>query len=194
MIDRMSGSLRIIGGRWRSRRISFAMEDAVRPSPDRVRETLFNWLATDIVDAKCLELFAGSGVLSIEALSRGAKDVVIVDASNQVLSKIESNLRTLDAEVDRWHCVKSDAMTWLATQNDQAWDIIFLDPPFSSHYLNECLALITEKQLLAANGFVYFESAEPLELESLDESVKPHWLLHRQKKSGAVHYGLIFQP
>ncbi len=86
----MSGSLRIIGGRWRSRKIKFAIEDAVRPSPDRVRETLFNWLSLDIAGASCLELFAGSGALSIEALSRGAQDVVIVDSSAQVLRQIKS--------------------------------------------------------------------------------------------------------
>jgi len=189
----MTGSLRIIGGRWRSRKIKFAIEDAVRPSPDRVRETLFNWLSLDIAGASCLELFAGSGVLSIEALSRGARDVVIVDSSDQVLRQIKFNLNTLQADAEKWSCVKSDAIDWLSVQT-RAWDIIFLDPPFSSDYLTTCLQIIGAKQLLKPNGIIYFESASPLTLSGFDEGSEHHWQLHRQKKSGAVHYGLIYQP
>jgi 16S rRNA (guanine966-N2)-methyltransferase len=190
----MSGSLRIIGGRWRSRKIKFAIEDAVRPSPDRVRETLFNWLSLDIAGASCLELFAGSGALSIEALSRGAQDVVIVDSSAQVLRQIKSNLDTLEADSKLWHCVRSDAIAWLAAQTGQAWDIIFLDPPFSSDYLSKCLQIIDEQKLLKSKGFIYFESANPLTKGDLGEGSEQHWLVYRQKKSGAVHYGLICQP
>ena len=119
--------LRIIGGQWRGRKLAFTPEDGLRPTADRVRETLFNWLAADIHGARCLDLFAGSGALGLEALSRGAAHCDFVDHSSRACRQIETHLALLEA-ADRGHCHPVGAEPFLRGAQ-QAYDIVFLDPP-----------------------------------------------------------------
>lgn len=177
--------LRIIGGEWRSRQIQFPDLEEIRPTPDRVRETLFNWLRADIHGARCLEPFAGSGVLSLEALSRGAQHCTILDCQPQAQSALMSNLRTLGAAPDRYHGELADARRWLKTYNGPPFDLVFLDPPFVDDDLLELLTQLVKPILLAEGGQVYVESGRQL------EHVPKGTRIERQKRAGAVHYALI---
>ncbi len=181
-----TGTLRIIGGKWRRRKITFAPDPAIRPSPDRVRETLFNWLQASITDARCLDLYAGSGILSIEALSRGAQDVILVDQSLAAIRQIEANLMNLDAETSTFHCVQSRAAEWLDHQKDTGWDLIFLDPPFESKELELTLPLIAMRSLLRPGGLVYIESAELIS----QSEIPPSWSVYKSSHAAGVHYCL----
>lgn len=181
--------LRVIAGQWRSRVIDFPEVEAIRPTPDRVRETLFNWLRYDISAARCLELYAGSGVLSIEALSRGAAHITVIDQANQATTSIRNNLKMLGADSDKFELVTADAIPWLQKNADKSWDLIFLDPPFANDDLFQLLSLINDAQCLTPDGYVYFESGRVIESAQLPAG----WALHKSKKSGAVFYALCHQ-
>jgi 16S rRNA (guanine966-N2)-methyltransferase len=176
-------TLRIIGGNWRGRKITFPEHDGIRPTGDRVRETLFNWLMHDIRGADCLDLFAGSGVLSIEALSRGANHVTLIESNEAASSGISQNLALLDADPNRFDNIKSNAMNWLG-QCDTGFDLIFIDPPFASNVLPAVLEHLAVRQI--ARKFVYLET--PVALETSD--LPNQWNLYRQKYTGSVHYSL----
>ena len=176
-------TLRIIGGNWRGRKITFPEHDDIRPTGDRVRETLFNWLMHDIRGADCLDLFAGSGVLSIEALSRGANHITLIESNEAASSGISQNLALLDADPNRFDNIKSNAMTWLG-QCDTGFDLIFIDPPFASNVLPAVLEHLAVRQI--ARKFVYLET--PVALETRD--LPNQWNLYRQKYTGSVHYSL----
>jgi len=177
--------LRIIGGDWRSRKISFAHNPAIRPSPDRIRETLFNWLQYSIPGARCLELYAGSGILSLEALSRHASHITIVDRAADVIAAIKTNLTLLKAEPGQYECIQASALTWLSSQ-ENTWDLIFLDPPFKSQELESLLPIIATNKLLKPDGYVYLETPKAIEQQDLPEG----WHIHRNKKAASVHYCL----
>ncbi len=152
---RKRNSLRIVGGVWRSRRIQFADTPQIRPTPDRVRETLFNWLAERINGAHCLDLFAGSGALGFEAASRGAAHVVQVDSSASVVSMLAEQKRSLEAwQVD---IVQQDAQDYLS-QAAHPFDIVFLDPPFRADLLQQVLPVLLARRLVCPSGLVYIES------------------------------------
>ena len=176
-------TLRIIGGNWRGRKITFPALDEIRPTGDRLRETLFNWLMPDIQGASCLDLFAGSGVLGFEALSRGAASVTLVEQNPAIARSIADNLGKLEADRSRWTVTVSDARQWLAQQTGQ-YDLAFIDPPFAGQDIPALLGRIAEKRLV--RRYVYVETGSRLNPSLLPEG----WLLHRQKKSGAVHYAL----
>jgi len=151
--NRQTNTLRIIGGEWRSRKLQFEDAPNLRPTPDRVRETLFNWLQGSIHGAQCLDLFAGSGALGLEALSRGAKEVIFVEKMAHVATQIEANLTILNADSP---VINSDATSFLEN-TEQTFNIIFLDPPFRKNLLPTTLKLIIGKKLLAENGLIYLE-------------------------------------
>lgn len=180
--------LRIIGGDWRSRVVVFADAPDLRPTPDRVRETLFNWLQPTLIGAKCLDLFAGSGVLGFEALSRGAGSVTALELDAQAVAAIRENIRTL--QTDKLRLEPRNALEWLRhNPQQQRFDVVFLDPPFADDLHEECCRLLTEQQWLAPGALVYLESGA-----SLDDVTLPQgWTLIRHKRAGAVHYGLA-QP
>lgn len=180
--------LRIIGGRWRGRWVSFHALPGVRPTPDRVRETLFNWLQPVLPGSHCLDLFCGSGALTIEALSRGAARVVALDTSSAVLREVERNLSRLGA--DAVQLVQADAREWLRTRPGGPWNIVFLDPPFGQGLLAPCLSLLAAPGVLVATARVYVESAATEELPQLPEG----WTLHREKTAGQVSYRLLLAP
>ncbi len=148
-----NNTLRIIGGKWRSRKLSFISAPNLRPTPDRVRETLFNWLQRSIAHARCLDLFAGSGALGLEALSRGASEVVFIEKHRPAARQLEQNLSLLKASNS---VINQDAKTYLLKES-QAFDIIFLDPPFRQGLLPIMLELIVEKKLLNHNALIYLE-------------------------------------
>lgn len=177
--------LRIIGGRWRSRRLSFPDVEGLRPTPDRVRETLFNWLAPVIEGARCLDLFAGSGALGLEALSRGAVEVVMLDRDPQVIARLKENVATLSAPGAT--IVAADALPWLQSPHQKStFDIVFLDPPFGQDLLEPCCKLLEERGWLTPSAYIYLESESVLGLPSLPD----HWRLKRSQKAGQVGYHL----
>jgi 16S rRNA (guanine966-N2)-methyltransferase len=179
--------LRLIGGEWRSRQVQFPNLAAVRPTPDRVRETLFNWLRTHIHGARCLEPFAGSGALSLESLSRGASFCYALDLLPETLTALNVNLKTLGAAEARYRCERADARSWLRDYTGEPFDLIFLDPPFADKDTKELLALAMTPALLAKEGLVYVETDAALEIVQLPERSA----ITRQKKAGTVHYALV---
>jgi 16S rRNA (guanine966-N2)-methyltransferase len=172
-------SVRIIGGAWRSRLIRFADAPGLRPSPDRVRETLFNWLGQDLTGLSCLDLFAGSGVLGFEAASRGASKVVMVEHSRPVAQLLRDCAAQLGAGNVR--VVAGDALEFLGA-GQEAFDVAFLDPPFGSGLLSRALDALPPA--LAPQARVYVESGKAFSEEA-------GWQVLRQGKAGAVHYHLI---
>lgn len=181
--------LRIIGGDWRSRVVTFADAQDLRPTPDRVRETLFNWLQPRIVGAHCLDLFAGSGVLGFEALSRGAASVTALELDPHASAAIRANVKTL--HTDKLRLEQRNALDWLRNDAQQRrFDVVFLDPPFAENLYEDCCRLLVERQWLAPRALVYLESGASLEDIQLPEP----WQLIRHKRAGAVYYGLCEVP
>jgi 16S rRNA (guanine966-N2)-methyltransferase len=176
--------LRIIGGQWRGRKLAFTPEPGLRPTTDRVRETLFNWLAPDIQGARCLDLFAGSGALGLEALSRGAARCDFIDSSAASLRQIGLHLDALQAG-NSGFCHPGSALEFLATTADQ-WDIAFVDPPFGADLVTSSCAQLDRPGLLAPPAMVYVETGKR-EQPEFPES----WQLHREKRAGDVCYRLF---
>ncbi len=177
--------LRIIGGDWRGRKLDFPDAQGLRPTPDRVRETLFNWLMPVIRGARCLDLFAGSGALGLEALSRGAAEVVLVDSQPQVIAALQKNLDLLQAGT-RAQLQQRDARQYLAHCND-GFDVIFLDPPYHQGLLQPCIDSLYEQNALSRQGYLYFESNRNEALPHLPAA----WTIQRQKTAGQVGYYLV---
>jgi 16S rRNA (guanine966-N2)-methyltransferase len=175
--------LRIIGGRWRSVPITFPAIEAVRPSPDRVRETLFNWLQPVIVGSRCLDLFAGSGALGFEALSRGAASVDFVDSEPAIGRHLAATLDKLRATGGAVHV--SDALRFL-DRTPQPFDIVFLDPPYASDLLaTVCSRLVAG--WLVPDAYIYLECPADRGLPG----VPANWSVHRTKQAGQVGYHLL---
>jgi len=174
--------LRVIGGRLRGRKLSFPDVDGLRPTPDRVRETLFNWLAPQLAGARCLDLFAGSGALGFEALSRGAGQVTFVERNADAVRQIRQNLELLGATGGRIE--HADALIWTGTVPAQPFHIVFLDPPFAGGLVADALARLSAAGWLTADARVYVESEAPLELPS-------GWSILRDKTAGQVRYRLL---
>lgn len=178
-------SLRIIAGQWRGRRLSFPDVEGLRPTGDRLRETLFNWLAGRIRGARCLDLFAGSGALGLEAASRGAAHVSLVDSSAAVCRTLEAHRHTLGAE-QVIEVIRADAAAWLTTGHALPFDVVFLDPPFASPLLQPALAALQRPGCLAADARVYVEAPREAAVE-----VPPGWEELRSIETGNVHCRLL---
>lgn len=178
------GQLRIIGGEWRSRKVSFIETEGLRPTPDRVRETLFNWLAPYIEGARILDVYTGSGALSLEALSRGATSAMMVDINPVVIKQLRSQLDMLGCKTAQ--LVNQSGLSLLQNRASQPFDVIFLDPPFHKGMLQETCQLLASNGWLADQAWVYAES----ELAPSQVIVPHAWRLHREKKAGQVFYSL----
>lgn len=178
----MRNRFRIIGGEWRGRRLGFSPGTQIRPTPDRVRETLFNWLQTRVIGKRCLDLFAGSGALGLEALSRGAADVTFVERDAASADMIRAHLDLLGANA-RVEC--ADAFDFLRTNAD-TFDVVFLDPPFDQALLRPALLALADLGTLSPDAHVYVEAAGG----ALADSLPPAWTLARESKAGHVAYGL----
>lgn len=171
--------IRIGGGELRSRVITFPDAEGLRPTPDRVRETLFNWLGQTLYGKRCLDLFAGSGALGIEAASRGAEHVVMVENSPLVFRALRDNIRKL--ECANISLRQQDGLEFVR-RDTQRYDVIFLDPPFNSDYLPRLLDMLQKN--LTENGSVYVESGAAVE-------VPLPWQVIKSGKAGQVWYQLI---
>lgn len=173
-------SVQVIGGRWRGRRIRFPDGEGLRPTPSRLRETLFNWLAPALHDALVLDLFAGSGVLAIEALSRGAREAVLVDSSPAACAQLDRELAALgNAQAV---VVRADALDFLARRSGAPFDLVFLDPPYHRGLLAPAMQALEARGLLAPRAMIYVES----ETAPGYDSVPANWRLHRRQESGQV--------
>jgi 16S rRNA (guanine966-N2)-methyltransferase len=180
----LPGRLRIIGGRWRGRRLSFPAIDGLRPTPDRVRETLFNWLAPGISGARCLDLFACSGALGIEALSRGAGEVVFVEHHPLAARGLRENLMLLGVEYATVE--ETDALAWLRG-SASAFDVILLDPPFGRGLLTPVCQALEQGHWLAPGAVIYLEA----ERERRALPLPANWQVLRAKTAGQVAYSLM---
>lgn len=178
------GQLRIIAGQWRSRQFSFPMAAGLRPTPNRVRETLFNWLAPYVEGARVLDAFTGSGALFLEALSRGAGSALALDLSHTAISRLREHLQTL--RCDNGQLLNTDALRYLQQQATTPFDLVFLDPPFGQDLLLPAGTLLEDQGWLAADAWIYTESEHPPSSLGLPGN----WRLHREQKAGQVHYAL----
>ena len=176
--------IRIIGGTWRGRRFRFADVPDIRPTPDRVRETLFNWLGSRVIGARCLDLFAGSGALGFEALSRGAASAVFVEQSAVAARALTELRATLDAQGA--HVEREDAFRFLR-RAPTPFDIVFLDPPFAAGLLSKSAELLEAHGWLAPEALIYVESAAREPLPPLPAS----WQSLKAKQAGEVGYHLF---
>lgn len=179
-----NGQLRIIGGEWRSRQFYFPMAHGLRPTPNRVRETLFNWLAPYVPGAQVLDCFTGSGALFLEALSRGASRALALDSNSSAIAALRQTLTTLKCE--NGQLLQTNTLQYLENQAATPYDLIFLDPPFGQDLLRPACELLEEKGWLAADAWIYTESeAAPSAL-----GLPGNWRLHREQKAGQVYYSL----
>ena len=193
MNKKTAGKLRIIGGRWRSRQLPIVDLPGLRPTTDRVRETLFNWLQADLPNAQCLDMFAGSGALGFEAASRGAIKVLMLELQAEAYKKLCDNTRSLMA--DNIQCLQQDAIAWLTdagqkvadNQSDMAgFDVVFIDPPYESELLAQSCALLEQHGLLADGAKIYLEYPAQKSLPKLPVN----WQIIRGKQAGQIGYYL----
>jgi len=180
-------SLRIIGGIWRGSKVSFAELAQVRPSPSRVRETLFNWLQGGITGKSCLDLFSGSGILSFEALSRGAGQVVLVDQDPTVCNQQRNSFKQLKVTDDLFSIYCSTAEQYLGQRASQAFDLIFMDPPFRDGNYQQLTQTIIDNQWLKRGGLIYIESGISLGQNKRFSELT----ILKQKQAGKVHFALL---
>lgn len=182
-----TGQLRIVGGRWRSRKLHFPDIKGLRPTGDRLRETLFNWLAGDIPGSRCLDTFAGSGALGFEALSRGADAATFLESDPRACSQLQQTRRTLEAQAA--DIVEGDAMAWLArgrAPGQAAFNIAFIDPPFGADLAERACRLLDSGHWLAPGARIYVETGPD---EAL--TAPAGWQLRREKQTGQVHCRLF---
>lgn len=179
-----TGVLRIIAGKWRGRKIHFPDVESLRPTPDRIRETLFNWLQNEIGDSRCLDLFSGSGALGLEAASRGARHVDLIELDNQATRQLQENCQQLSAE--QCHVIKSTAQGFL-TATAQQYDIVFIDPPFQAGLWTEIADLLVKHNILVDNARIYLECPKKQDLPALPLQ----WQLLKEKTAGDVRYCLF---
>ena len=183
-LARAPQQVRIIAGRWRGTKLPVILQDDIRPTPSRVRETLFNWLQTRIEGSRCLDLFAGSGALGFEAVSRGAAHATLVDNDQEIISLLSKQVEKLDAQ--EVSLIRSDA--WSYIQNCATkFDIIFLDPPFFKYNPDEILRLVTKSKCIKKGGLIYLESSP----EKFPKTLPEAWQWKRQLKAGQVECGLM---
>jgi 16S rRNA (guanine966-N2)-methyltransferase len=180
----VSNKVRIIGGEWRSRILHFDDAPGLRPTPDRVRETLFNWLQFDVVNSVCLDLYAGSGALGFEAASRGAKRVVLVENNPKACQKLRNNMELLAANQMQLRFL--DVKQFLQ-QTSEGVDLVFLDPPFGQNLVAETCQLLEKRDWLAAYAKIYIEAERQLQLDDIPKN----WILLKNKAAGQVAYYLF---
>lgn len=177
-------SLRIIGGKHRGRRLEFKTAEGLRPTGDRIRETLFNWLQPVIVGARCLDMFAGSGMLGIEAASRGANEVIFIEQHRDTASQLQQNISKLGLTGTR--LIQGDALDGLARLDEHAFDIVFVDPPFSRGLLSKACEQLEIHHLVKPATRIYLESEQEVKPDELPSG----WELVRSKQAGQVFYHL----
>ena len=182
----LPGRLRIVAGKWRSRLLEVADVPGLRPTSERIRETLFNWLAPSIAGARCLDLFAGTGALGLEALSRGAASTVFVETSRKAADTLEANIETIDAG-DTAIVVREDALDYLRRGENGLFDIVFLDPPFGADLQEDLCRLLAAGEMLAEGALVYLEE----DRGKAPAEIPVEWRVLKSKAAGNVRYSLL---
>ena len=177
----VANRVRIIGGQYRRRLLDFPGSAGLRPTPDRVRETLFNWLGQDLPGWACLDLFAGSGALGFEAASRGAGRVVMIERDRAALDALEKNRAVLGAVAVE--ILRADALAWLANSRE-SFDLVFIDPPFDSGLVAPVLAALGAR--LKPGGQAYVEQGEEV-------VAPPGFIIHRSGRAGRSHFALLIK-
>lgn len=177
----MSGEIRIISGLFKGKKIKVLDVDDLRPTSNRLRESLFNVLQFDIKGSKCLDIFAGTGALGIEALSRGAEEVVFLEKNLRAYQQLKKTIHEL--KITHASIIHQDAIAFLESCQ-QRFDVIFIDPPFQLNLWEECVQRIHHKQLLNPNGLIYLESPAPIHLDT------QKWSLRKENKMGDVYYAI----
>ena len=183
--NEQGNSLRIIGGKWRGRQLHFPTAQGLRPSADRVRETVFNWLTPWLPEAHCLDLFSGSGAFGFEAISRGGESALLIDSASLACRSLHAHREMLNAQ-GQITVVHGDALDWLRNTRNGPFDIVFLDPPFQDNLLPRTLALLERSPVVQAGTVIYLECA-------LQQTIQlpAHWQTLRHKQAGQVSYALI---
>ena len=179
------GQLRIVAGNWRSRLLQIADVPGLRPTSERIRETLFNWLTPCIHGARCLDLYAGTGALGLEALSRGAADVVFVEQSVLAAKTLQANISSLGAKDVK--ILNLDARKYLRRESPTAFDVVFIDPPFAAELHDELCRLLAAGAWLAADARIYIE----LDRDQLEPTLPDAWSILKNKTAGKVRYMLV---
>ena len=185
----MQNSFRIISGNFRGRKFNFPEIEELRPTPGKIRETLFNWLQFNVINKTALDPFAGSGALSLEAESRGVKEVYVIEKNRRVYEKLKSNFKFLDSA--QYTIINEDAMVHLSKPSKQTFDLVFLDPPFAKNMLLEIIEKLSNNHYINSQSQIYIESEYKLTKENLSSLINYHFKINKQKKSGNVHYCLI---
>ncbi|AIN65451.1 TPA: 16S rRNA (guanine(966)-N(2))-methyltransferase [Providencia stuartii] len=180
------GQIRIIGGKWRGRKLPVRDSEGLRPTTDRIKETLFNWLMPIIREARCLDCFAGSGSLGFEALSRFADSVTFIELDKQNAQLLTENKARLQS--DNANIINGNSLEILG-QNGTPFDVVFIDPPFRKGLLSDTIQLLEKNQWLADESWIYVES----EAESPLTDIPTNWQLHREKIAGQVAYRLFIR-
>lgn len=179
-------TLRIIGGEWRSRKLPFVDAPGLRPTPDRIRETLFNWLQGKVHGANCLDMFAGSGALGFEALSRGAKNVVFIEKNAACVSQLKQNLTLLNSDAT---VLQGDALNFhkLINKPEEAFDLVFLDPPYRQGFIEKSLDFLSKENLVGQHSLIYLEHEAEEHFDWEDVGLE----VLKQAKAGQVHSYLL---
>lgn len=181
------GYIRIISGQHRGRKIQVYDAEGLRPTTDRVKETVFNWLQSDIAGSRCLDLFAGTGSLSFEALSRYANFVTMVELNKRSAQLIHDNLSLL--KINNAELIVGDALKLVSSQNKQdPYNIVFLDPPFRKGFLEKVATMLNEHGFLSPNALIYVEQEVEAQID-----LPSNWILHRSKKAGQVLFSLYIK-
>lgn len=177
----MDNTVKIIGGRYRGYKLQFPSALGLRPTANRIRETVFNWLMDEVAESHCLDLFTGSGALGVEALSRGARSITLIEHNKKVWLNLREQLAKFNPAQIR--LIQTSAFEFLE-HADKAYDLIFLDPPFGRDYITPCLNLLLRHKAIHSGSRVYLESEQAWELDD-------NWTTVKHKMAGHVHYGLI---
>ena len=176
--------VRLIGGQWKRSKLPVADAPGLRPTPDRVRETLFNWLGQDLTGWRCLDAFAGSGALGFEAASRGAAEVVLLETDRRLVASLNESKQRLNAVPLRIET--ADALAWMARCPADSFELVFIDPPFDAPLVETALTLAA--RLVVPQGFIYVEAGQPL---ARAPRAAQSLAIHRQGRAGAVHFHLL---
>lgn len=182
-----NGFIRLISGKWRGKKLPVKNKEGLRPTTDRTKETLFNWLMHDVRDANCLDCFSGSGSLAFEALSRFAKSALLLERDKQVAQQLKENLKAL--KVDNASVIETDAINYLQQTATQQFDIVFIDPPFHKGLVSPCCSALEKNGYLSAQALIYIE----MEGRSADFELPINWQLLKEKNTDQVTYQLYLR-
>ena len=179
-----NGFIRLISGKWRGKKLPVKDKEGLRPTTDRTKETLFNWLMHDVRDANCLDCFSGSGSLAFEALSRFANKALLLERDKQVAEQLKENLTTLKA--DNGIVIETNSIDYLQQTANQQFDIIFIDPPFNKGLVEPCCEALENNNYLMPKALIYIET----EIQLAKLNLPHNWQLLKEKKTGQVNYQL----